>query len=188
MHLRFLPVAVLTFLVLAGCAGNDPQARAERRPGFANVPARDRQLALAGEVREGMSPDAVFVAWGAPTHVYHGRATGGTGQAPRTLESWVYLRPMPAQPSADFGNFPADYAAAKLDFLSAYYRGDRFYNAPGTVASRFYPGAVFYPGPAAGLTPGSDRPILDRQAIFENHRLVRHVRLPAGGGAVAGAR
>ncbi len=178
----FLPAVVLAVAALAaaGCAGTDPAARAGHRPGFAHVPAQDRQLALAGEVRAGMSADAVFVAWGPPTHVYHGRAAGVGGGTPRTLESWVYLRPMPARPSADFGNFPADYAAAQLDFLSAYYRGDRFYNLPGAVSSRFYPGAVFYPGPVPESVGGDDRPILDRQAVFENGRVVRHVTLRTG--------
>ena len=173
---RFLPPVLLptAVLLLAGCAANDSQARAGERPGFAALPARDRQLALAGEVRDGMGADAVFVAWGQPAQVYRGTANG------RPLESWVYLRAAPARPSPDFGNYPADYAAAQLDFLSAYYRGDRFYNYPGAVSSRLYPGAVFYPGPMPGSFGGSDQPILERQAIFENGRLVRHAMLQPG--------
>ena len=173
-----LPVAAallgLFLLVFAGCVANDPSARAGQRPGFAALPVRDRQLALAGKVRDGMGADAVFVAWGKPAQVYRGTANG------RPLESWVYLRSAPARPSADFGNYPADYAAAQLDFLSAYYRGDRLYNYPGAVSSRLYPGAVFYPGPMPGSF-GNDQPVLDRQAIFENGRLVRHVALRTSG-------
>lgn len=162
----------------AGCASTDPQARARQRPGFNALPAAERRLALAGQVRDGMSADAVFVAWGRPTQVYRGTANG------RPLEAWVYLRAAPARPSPDFGNYPADYLAARADFLGAYYRGDRFYNYPGPYFSGFYPGAVFYPGPVPGSL-GSDAPILDRQAIFENGRLVRHVRLANGTGSAA---
>ncbi len=180
MTLRLRFAAFATAIVLAftvGCA-SDSATRAGERPAFAGQPARDRQLALNGDVRDGMSPDTVFVAWGKPAQIYRGTANG------RPLEAWVYLRAAPARPSPDFGNFPADYAAAQLDFLSAYYRGDRFYNYPGAISSRLYPGAVFYPGPLPG-SYGSDQPILDRQAIFENGRLVRHVTLrqtgPGGG-------
>ena len=168
--------AVVSLLaMLPGCALEDPAARAGQRPGFQTLPPRERQLALAGEVRDGMSADAVFVAWGKPAQVYRGTANG------RPLESWVYLRAAPARPSPDFGNFPADYAAAQLDFLSAYYRGDRFYNYPGAVSSRLYPGAVFYPGPMPG-SYDNDAPILDKQAIFENGQLVRHASLQTGAG------
>lgn len=162
--------AALLLSQLTGCAGNSPQARAEHTPTFAALPARDQQLALAGQVRAGMSPEAVAVAWGQPTQVFQGKA------GERRLLAWVYLRAAPVRAGADFGNYPADYAAARLDFLSAYYRGDRLYNNPGTYFSRFYPGAVFYPGPMGGSI-ASEQPILVKQAVFESGRLARFVEL-----------
>lgn len=166
------PPLALLLASLAGCGDLSPQTRAERSAAFGSFPARDRQLALAGQVRPGMSTEAVAIAWGKPTQVFEGRA------GERRLLAWVYLRAAPARPSPDFANYPADYLAARVDFLSAYGRGGRFhpYHA-GTYFSRFYPGAVFYPGPLAGSFGSDEPPILVKQAFFENGRLARFAEL-----------
>ena len=170
--LAFTIVALLT--LFGGCAARDPVARARMHPGFAGRPAGQRESASTGRVRDGMSAEAVRVAWGDPTVIYHGRAQG------RALEAWVYLRPMPSKPGPEFGRFPAVYDAARRDFLTAYYREGRFDNRPGAVVSRFCPGAIFYPGPVPPSLE-QEQPILDRQAVFENGRVVRHASVDSTG-------
>ncbi len=52
-------------LTLAGC--DTPASRARVHHGaFGKLSAGDRRLVLAGKVRAGMNPDAVYIAWGEP--------------------------------------------------------------------------------------------------------------------------
>ena len=91
---RLLPLVLCAAagFFLTSCAST--QERASSRPAaFSRLSARDKQLVLDGQVREGMGKDAVFIAWGAPDRVFQGRAQG------KPFESWVYVtqRTTPAQ-------------------------------------------------------------------------------------------
>ncbi len=46
--------------------------------------ARDQALVQQGKIREGMSQDAVYIAWGPPSQRVPGRNRG------RTVETWIY--------------------------------------------------------------------------------------------------
>jgi len=84
--LRFaLPLAaVAALLALTGCA--TPAARIQKHPElFSALPPADRPLVEKGIVREGMSQDAVFLAWGEPDAVR--RFT----RPPRRMETWIYI-------------------------------------------------------------------------------------------------
>lgn len=78
-----LPAAAAAALFLSACS--TPQSRIEANPGIvARLSAEDRALASAGRVREGMTRDAVFIAWGRPDRVYKGTRNG------KSLEAWIY--------------------------------------------------------------------------------------------------
>ncbi len=77
-----LAVVIATFFVQ--CAST-PQTRIEKNPEmFSKLSAKDRQLISHGLIREGMTRDAVFLAWGRPDTVSVGVNRG------RQSENWTY--------------------------------------------------------------------------------------------------
>ena len=77
--------------IIAGCAttGN-PAKRIERhRPVFDSLPPDHQQLVAGGQIREGMSKDAVYLAWGRP----NGTARGSRKGVP--FETWTYTEMKP---------------------------------------------------------------------------------------------
>ncbi len=75
-------------LLLASCRVATPATRIEQNPVlFASLPEADRALVQQGQIRAGMTPDAVFLAWGYPnSQPYVGEKDG------KRLERWVYTR------------------------------------------------------------------------------------------------
>jgi hypothetical protein len=51
---------------------------------FQSLSPRDQELVKAGKIREGMSPDAVWIAWGVPDQKATGVARG------KSVETWIY--------------------------------------------------------------------------------------------------
>lgn len=72
-------------LFLASCAS--PVAkRIERNPEIYNkLSERHKSLVARGEIEEGMSKQAVFIAWGRPDRAFRGSRNG------RAMEQWSYL-------------------------------------------------------------------------------------------------
>jgi hypothetical protein len=131
---RLLPLAlcVAAGVFLSSCASTEERANA-RPAAFSRLSARDKQLVLNGQVREGMDKDAVFIAWGAPDRVFQGRAQG------RPFESWVYVaqRTTPAQAGPFYyGPFLGLYPAPVLIGGRGGRRG-RFINAGAYYAAAF---------------------------------------------------
>ncbi len=89
-RVRFRRGAVLTLglLLLAGLtACSTPQTRARRSPAvYGALSKPDRRLVLQGGVHDGMSRDAVFIAWGQPDFVHR-----KTDKSTET-ETWIYER------------------------------------------------------------------------------------------------
>jgi hypothetical protein len=84
-------VLALILFQFTGCTASTPQARAQKNPGLLeSLPPADRDLVLKSTISEGMSKDAVFLAWGKPDSVTSGSANG------RPVETWRYaaLRPV----------------------------------------------------------------------------------------------
>jgi hypothetical protein len=90
MQRRVLAVA-LTFgitagaLALSGCATTG--ARISQNPDmYQRLSPRDQALVSQGQIRPGMTTDAVWLAWGTPDQKIPGNRRG------EPTETWVYLR------------------------------------------------------------------------------------------------
>lgn len=68
--MRFLLTLVCAVL-LAGCATQSTvtQRRTERAASYQSLSPEFRALVDQGQIRVGMSPDAVYIAWGSPAEV-----------------------------------------------------------------------------------------------------------------------
>lgn len=85
-------IAAGAALLLSSCANSTPQGRIERNPQlFSALSGKDRDLVSRGVIREGMTRDAVFLAWGAPDETSVGRKSG------REIEQWTYLGQRPVR-------------------------------------------------------------------------------------------
>ncbi len=72
------------FLLLNACS--TPETRISERPDvYRSLSAADQGLVSQGKIREGMSRDAVYIAWGAPNQRAEGRNRGSA------VETWIYF-------------------------------------------------------------------------------------------------
>jgi hypothetical protein len=70
-------------LILTSCSTTE--TRISNHPDiFQTLSPRDQALVREGKIREGMSQDAVWLAWGTPDQKATGRARG------RQVETWIY--------------------------------------------------------------------------------------------------
>lgn len=145
----------LAAFLLASCATNPAEQRAKKYPErFAGLSERERDLVLRGEVSEGMSQDAVFLAWGRPGRVMSGSRNG------RGSERWAWFR------SAPVSNYSIGYGA---------FGPHPFYSSYG-VHPAFGYGYGY--GPDWGFGTGVDYvPYLDRTVEFVNGKVVAWERL-----------
>jgi len=72
-------------LIFSGCATT--ATRISQHPEiYQSLSAADQALVSQGQIRTGMTMDAVWLAWGTPEQKIPGNVRG------RTTETWVYLR------------------------------------------------------------------------------------------------
>jgi hypothetical protein len=72
-------------LVFTGCATTE--ARISQHPEmYQRLSSRDQSLVSRGQIRSGMTMDAVWLAWGTPDQKIPANVGNGGG------ETWVYLR------------------------------------------------------------------------------------------------
>jgi hypothetical protein len=90
MHVRVAPIA-LTFaitagaLIFSGCATTG--GRISQHPEiYQSLSLGDQALVSQGQIRAGMTMDAVWLAWGKPDQKIPNMIDG------RATETWVYLR------------------------------------------------------------------------------------------------
>lgn len=85
-------LALTAVLLLSQCVNSTPQSRIQRNPQlFAQLSEKDRQRVVSGVIREGMTRDAVFLAWGRPDRVSVGTSRG------KETESWTYVGQQPVR-------------------------------------------------------------------------------------------
>jgi hypothetical protein len=122
--------ALIVFAVLqfTGCTVANPQTRVQQNPAlFDQLSATDRDLVMKGTISEGMTKDAVFLAWGRPDAVSTGSDRG------KVTETWRYATMRPVY-GAGFG------------YGMGYYGGRGYYGGG-------YYGRRYYPGWDVGFTP-----------------------------------
>jgi len=84
LHQALICSAILSALFLTSCSTT--QSRIEERPQvYQGMSARDQALVGQGRIREGMSQDAVYIAWGEPSQRAEGRNRGSS------VETWIYF-------------------------------------------------------------------------------------------------
>ncbi len=84
LSLLRLGLAVIATAFLVQCSST-PQTRIQKNSAmYGQLNSRDQQLVAGGLIREGMTRDAVFLAWGRPDSMSYGVNRG------RQSENWVY--------------------------------------------------------------------------------------------------
>ena len=79
-----MALVAAAMLLLGSC--ETPQTRIAERPAVYNaLSPSDQALVSEGKIREGMSQDAVYLAWGAPNQRGPGRHRGSS------TETWIYF-------------------------------------------------------------------------------------------------
>lgn len=77
---------LLAGLALCGCATSTIQSRRlERLAAYDALPPETRALVDAGQIRAGMSTDAVYIAWGAPAQILQSESAGAG-----ITTTWLY--------------------------------------------------------------------------------------------------
>ncbi|MCC7519546.1 MAG: hypothetical protein IT578_10215 [Verrucomicrobiae bacterium] len=109
---RFLAGGLVAVALLAGCSTIEDRAR-ERAAALDALPSPMREAALKGHLREGMTPDAVYVALGRPARVTEGIEKGVRH------ERWVYLQMESRQISA-WRDVPYRLINGTIAFLPTY--------------------------------------------------------------------
>lgn len=78
-----LPLIALFF---ASCSVNTPATRIEKSPAvFNDLSQRHQEMARAGRIENGMTPDGVYIAWGKPDSKSEGEQRG------QRFQRWNYM-------------------------------------------------------------------------------------------------
>ncbi len=121
----FILMAVL--MGMAGCATSSTVAtrKVERAAAYAALVPEEQALVDQGQIRVGMNPDVVYVAWGQPAQVLKsGDATGEittwlyTSTTSDTYRSWHY-REYPRRDGSTYLDRSMDVDYAFRDYVSA---------------------------------------------------------------------
>ncbi len=84
-------VCVLVAITFTSCQTATPASRIQQNPAvFNSLSKEDQDLVSRGTISEGMTKDAVLLAWGPPDNIAHSRDNG------RDTEIWRYtsMRPV----------------------------------------------------------------------------------------------
>jgi len=98
--MKTLFAVVSTAIMLASCVPSTPQARIAQSPQmFTNLSSKHKALVEQGQISRGMTPDAVYLAWGTPSNTLLGSFKG------QESELWDYVASRPVYTSNFFGGF-----------------------------------------------------------------------------------
>ncbi|MEP4077047.1 hypothetical protein [Haloferula sp.] len=102
MITRGLLVCLLA--LIGACAPTTPATRIEQNPGkFWKLSDEDQALIRQGQIRRGMSPDAVYYAWGKPA-----REFSGADESSSTMR-WDYTGSTPVYSTGFAGGYRGGY-------------------------------------------------------------------------------
>ena len=74
----------ISALILASCSTTETRISGHPEI-YQSLSARDQALVSQGQIRDGMSPNAVYLAWGSPDRKIVGNMRG------RPTETWIYV-------------------------------------------------------------------------------------------------
>ena len=98
--MKILVSALSAGLLLVSCVSYTPQTRIQQNPRmFSSLSAKDQDLVQRGLIARGMTPDAVFLAWGKPTAVMVGSRNN------KNSERWDYAGARPVYTSSFYGSY-----------------------------------------------------------------------------------
>jgi hypothetical protein len=108
---------LLLALCLSGCATSTVDSRKQERAAvYSSLPPDQKQLVDQGRIRVGMTPDAVYIAWGPPAEVLESETPQGhstiwvyQGQWVQEYRYWIGRRL-----ESDF--YPRNYVRAEIIF------------------------------------------------------------------------
>lgn len=96
--MRLLAICAIASALLVLGACSTPETRISEKPeAYRSLSATDQALVSQGKIHEGMSRDAVYIAWGAPNQRAEGRNRG------RSVETWIYFSTASDSYSGSFG-------------------------------------------------------------------------------------
>ncbi len=78
------PGIAIGALIFAGCSTTETRISGHPEI-YQSLSSRDQALVSQGQIRDGMSPNAVYLAWGSPDRKIVGNMRG------RPTETWLYL-------------------------------------------------------------------------------------------------
>lgn len=85
MNYKTILVIFCCGAILCGCATSTiDKRRTERISAYEALSPEFQKLVDAGEIKVGMSKDAVYIAWGKPTEIIYAEDNNGK------IESWLY--------------------------------------------------------------------------------------------------
>jgi hypothetical protein len=118
---QFVILLLFTSVLLCGCATSSVESRKrERAAGFAALSPEVKTLVSAGQIRRGMSQDAVFIAWGKPAQVLQQEDANGLSTTWIYAGGWMeetrYWYPDQRVPQTDYQ--PRTYVRAEILFVN----------------------------------------------------------------------
>lgn len=112
---------LLLGILVAGCATSSIASRKkERAAGFAALSPEFQTLVSAGQIRRGMTEDAVYIAWGRPAQVLEQEDANGHSTTWIYTGGWMeetrYWYPYRRTPQTDYQ--PRTYVRAEILFVN----------------------------------------------------------------------
>ncbi len=100
-----LATGVVMALTVVSCVPSTPQARIERNPEkFQALSPKHQALVQQGQITGGMPPDAVYLAWGAPSATFQGAWKN------KATERWDYAGSRPVPVSGFYGMYGTEFS------------------------------------------------------------------------------
>ncbi|MEP2777125.1 MAG: hypothetical protein ABJQ29_13100 [Luteolibacter sp.] len=101
LHLMAIAAVAVVF---SSCASTTPEQRIASRPSaYEKLSEKHKELVSRGEIAEGMSKDAVALAWGSPDGRVEGLRNG------KEMERWDYQGTRPVVTNNFFGGYRTGY-------------------------------------------------------------------------------
>jgi hypothetical protein len=131
--MKFFIIAISAALIAASCAPSTPQARIQRHPEkFESLGQQHRELVQNGQLEHGMSQDAVFLAWGAPSRTFQGSRNN------RMSERWDYSGTRPIHTDTFNGTLGRHHGPCMRQGFSGFGWGPDIVHIPYHIASVWF--------------------------------------------------